>query len=135
MPRRSVPTYLLGIEAAGSLLLASFALRLRGRHNTAGLLGSASGPSASETQVHDSAEARRIGRAVSRVARVLPHEPTCLRQAIATRWMLRRRGIGCEAHLGVVSTDPFEAHAWVTVGGVVVQGGPVGGATELAVLR
>jgi Transglutaminase-like superfamily len=134
MRRRSAGTYLLGIEAGGALLLASVALRLRGRRNGARLLGTAAAPSAAPP-ASDNAEARRIGRAVSRVARVLPHEPTCLRQAIATRWMLRRRGIDCEAHLGIVSTEPFEAHAWVTVGGVVVQGGPVGDATELAVLR
>jgi hypothetical protein len=134
MPRRSARTYLLAIEAAASLLLASVALRLRRRRNTARLLGTAA-PFPPTSPPADDAEARRIGRVVSRVARVLPHEPTCLRQAIATRWMLRRRGIGCEAHLGIVSTDPFEAHAWVTVGDVIVQGGPVVGATELAVLR
>jgi hypothetical protein len=122
------------MEAGGALMLASVALRLWGRRNAARLLGTTGGvPSAQP--LASSAEARRIGRTVARVARVLPHEPTCLRQAIATRWMLRRRGIDCEAHLGIVRTDPFEAHAWVTVGDVVVQGGPVVGATELAVLR
>jgi hypothetical protein len=134
MRRHSAHSYLLGMEAGGALMLASVALRLRGRRNAARLLGSASAPAPAARVSYDS-EARRIGRAVARVARVLPHEPTCLRQAIATRWMLRRRGIDCEAHLGIVRTDPFEAHAWVTVGDVVVQGGPVVGATELAVLR
>jgi hypothetical protein len=32
----------------------------------------------------------------------------------------------------VTSTEPPEAHAWVTVDGVVVQGGPVNQVTELA---
>jgi Transglutaminase-like superfamily len=134
MRARSAGTYLLGIEAAGALALASVALRLRGRRNAVRLLGSTAAP-APAANAEDNARARRIGRVVARVARALPHEPTCLRQAIATRWMLRRRGIECEAHLGVVRTDPFEAHAWVTVGDVVVQGGPVGRATELAILR
>jgi hypothetical protein len=134
MPRRSARTYLLGIEAGTSLLLASVALRVRRRSNAAQLLGTIGARSAGPPP-QDDAEARRIGRAVTRVARLLPHEPTCLRQAIATRWMLRRRGIDSEAHLGIVRTEPFEAHAWVTVGDVVVQGGPVVGATELAVLR
>ncbi|HEY2770916.1 MAG TPA: lasso peptide biosynthesis B2 protein [Solirubrobacteraceae bacterium] len=134
MRARSAGTYLLGIEAGAALLLASVALRVRRRRNAERLLGTITADPAAPPTPED-AEARRVGRAVARVARVLPHEPSCLRQAIATRWMLRRRGIACEAHLGIVSTDPFEAHAWVTVGGVVVLGGPVVGATELAVLR
>ena len=66
---------------------------------------------------------------------MLPWRPNCLPQAIATRAMLRRRRIACDAHLGVLSTSPFEAHAWITVRGHVVQGGPVTGATEVAALR
>lgn len=73
-----------------------------------------------------------MGRAVERVARVLPWRPKCLPQAIATRWMLRRRGISSVGHLGVTDTQPMAAHAWVTVSGAVVQGGPVAHATEVA---
>ncbi len=49
--------------------------------------------------------------------------------------MLRRRGIASAGHLGVVGTAPLSAHAWVTVRGRVVQGGPVTHATEVALLR
>lgn len=69
------------------------------------------------------------------MAAILPWRPKCLAQAIATRIMLRRRGIDSRGHLGVVDTQPMSAHAWVTVGEEVVQGGPVDHATELAVLR
>ena len=78
------------------------------------------------------AEALLVGRAVARVAHHLPWHPTCLPQALATRAMLRRRGIPCVSHLGVIRTEPFEAHAWVTVNDRVVQGGPIGHATEVA---
>jgi hypothetical protein len=131
---RSYQRLLLASEAAGSLIVASVVLRVRGDRDLTPLLGVAHVPSVHPAPRRDR-DAERVGRAVSRVARLLPYHPTCLRQALATRWMLRRRGIACEAHLGVVTTEPFEAHAWITVGGTVVQGGPVGDATEIAVLR
>jgi hypothetical protein len=46
--------------------------------------------------------------------------------------MLRRRRIDCVSHLGVIQTQPVEAHAWVTVNGAVVQGGPVRHVAEVA---
>lgn len=116
------------------LIGASLAVRRRAGPRLTSLLGVAEAPSTVKT-LRRHAEAERIGRAVTRVASVLPWQPTCLRQAIATRWMLQRRGIACQAHLGIVNTQPFEAHAWVTVHGTVVQGGPVRHATEIAVLR
>ena len=75
--------------------------------------------------------AARVGRAVERVARVLPWRPPCLPQAIATRRMLRRRHISSRGHLGVVGTAPLSTHAWVTVHGAVVQGGPLPHVEEL----
>ena len=77
-------------------------------------------------------EAQRVGRMVERVARHLPWHPVCLPQALATRWLLQRRGIRCVTHLGVVETRPLAAHAWVTVDTRVVQGGAVTTATEVA---
>jgi Transglutaminase-like superfamily len=49
--------------------------------------------------------------------------------------MLRRRGIDCKIHLGVVSMAPFGADAWVSVRGAVVQGGPVIDIAEPAALQ
>nr|WP_240955843.1 lasso peptide biosynthesis B2 protein [Micromonospora sp. HNM0581] len=79
--------------------------------------------------------ARRVARVVDRVGNLLPWHPVCLPRAMTTRAMLRRREIPCELHLGVTSTAPLAAHAWVTVGGRVVQGGPVAKVTPLATLR
>jgi hypothetical protein len=131
---RAVAKVGLGAEAAMALTVASAALRLVPHGKASRLLGRAEPPGSVEVGVAD-ARSRRVGRAVERVAAALPWRPACLPQAIATRAMLRRRGVPCEGHLGVRSTAPLEAHAWVTVNGRVVQGGPVGSATELAIFR
>ena len=123
----------LAIEAAITLTIASVRLRWRPQSKTSALLGSArpvSRPSAPAAGA--SSEAIQIGRAVERVAGVLPWHPVCLPRAVAAASMLRRRRIDCCAHLGVRGDKPAEAHAWVTVGGVVVQGAPLDGVTELA---
>ena len=117
------------------LALASIAVRLLSSRRLVRLLGDPRLGRLEQDGVVVSARAARIGRAVERVAGRLPWRPVCLPQAIATLAMLRWRGIPCEGHLGVVSTAPFKAHAWVTVGPAVVQGGPVTGVTELASLR
>jgi hypothetical protein len=78
--------------------------------------------------------ARRVAVLVDRVADRLPWRPACLARAVTTRAMLHRRGIRCELHLGLTGTRPLAAHAWVTAGGGVVQGGPVGPVTPVATL-
>lgn len=123
----------LAIEATMTLTVASLRLHRRSQSETSALLGiarPASVPSASPSGA--SSEAIRIGRAVERVAAVLPWHPVCLPRAVAAASMLQRRGIACCAHLGVRDDKPPEAHAWVTVGGVVVEGAPIDGVTELA---
>ena len=124
----------LALEAVASLSVASLGIRLRGAPHVNRLLGVPAGPSRGPEGSPDR-RACTVAKAVTRVAALLPWRPTCLPQAIATRSMLRRRGIDCETHLGIVSTAPFSAHAWVSVDGVVVQGGPVPHITEIATLR
>jgi hypothetical protein len=123
----------LAIEAAITLTIASVRLHWRPQSEISALLGSARPASpSSATSAVASSEAIQIGRAVERVAAVLPWHPVCLPRAVAAASMLRRRRIDCRAHLGVRGDKPPEAHAWVTVGGVVVQGAPLDGVTELA---
>jgi hypothetical protein len=141
----------LAVEAAVTLTVASVRLRWRPQTETSGLLGDARPPSGATAsgggasnragasseagasrEAGASSEAIRIGRAVERMAAVLPWHPVCLPRAVAVAAMLRRRGIECRAHLGVRGERPPEAHAWVTVGGVIVQGAPLDGVTELA---
>lgn len=121
----------LALEAVVFLTAASVAKGTLSGARITRLLGHA-GPAEPRERGPLGSEAALVGRAVSRVARHLPWHPTCLPQALATRAMLRRRGIDCVSHLGVLQTRPVKAHAWVTVNGAVVQGGPVRGVAEVA---
>jgi hypothetical protein len=125
----------LGTEAALALTGAGVALRLLPSRRMTLLLGRVRSPDECAVVGVPGADAQWVGIAVERVAAVLPWHPVCLPQAVATRWMLARRGIPSETHLGVMATAPFAAHAWVTVNGTVVQGAPVADATPLAAFR
>ena len=124
----------IGLEAGVALTWASVAVRRASGPEVTRLLGEPSAPMQGMA-ARPQFEAWRVGRAVSRVAGWLPWRPTCLPQAVATRLMLRRRGIDFESHLGVIQTAPFEAHAWVTVRGTPVVGGPTHHATRIATFR
>lgn len=110
----------MGLEAALALTWASLALkRSPSGPRLTRLLGEPSDAS-EEPPARPSLEAYRVGWAVHRVA---------------ASAMLRRRGLRCEIHLGVVSTAPFQAHAWVTVRGTPIVGGPAHHATRVATFR
>jgi hypothetical protein len=124
----------LAIESAVALTLASAFVATRSQSKTTRLLGHAQ-PVEKESEPRRPpvpVDALRIGRAIERTAAVLPWHPLCLPTAVATVWLLRRRRIPCEAHLGITATAPPLAHAWVTVHGTVVQGGDTAEITELA---
>ena len=111
-------------------MLASLRIRIVRREHLVAVLGeprepaSALIPAPRITDENESTvrEARRVGRMVQRVAQTLPWHPTCLRQALATQWLLRRRGIRSVLHLGVADVSSMDAHAWVTVDGWKVVG-------------
>jgi hypothetical protein len=69
---------------------------------------------------------RRLARAVARAARRLPGESRCLPRAMALQWMLRRRRLGGELHIGVLPGNDRgslgDLHAWVTRLGEVLIG-------------
>ena len=74
---------------------------------------------------------RAVGRMVRRVARRLPFEALCLPQAMAAKWMLRRRGVSSRLWIGVrrpAPGRPLDYHAWLTVDGESVIGGRSAGA-------
>ena len=133
-PKKLARRLPLALEAVLYLSAASLGVRVASERRITRLLGVPVEQSAGPIGP-PGLQARRVARAVTLVATWLPWHPTCLPQTIATRWMLRRRGIGCETHLGIVSTSPFKAHAWVTVRGAVVQGGPVAHMARIATLR
>lgn len=109
------------LEATTELLVAS--LRLSRARDLAVLDGLAIGTSESPVAPAQVERARHLSNLVARTAGALPWRPTCLRQALALRRMLRRRGVPCAIHLGVTGVEGFAAHAWVTVGTVVILGG------------
>ena len=113
------------LEAVAELTRASIELRVAPSSRAVGLLGTPSrGEADGEARGEQVREAEQVGRDVARAAARLPWHPTCLRQALAVRRMLLRRGIASQLHLGVTSPTVGEAHAWVTVGGEPVVGRP-----------
>ncbi len=70
-------------------------------------------------------KARRIAGAVDLVARRTPWESTCLAQAIAAKFMLRRRRLSSLLCLGtrVDSSGKLVAHAWLRYGSEILLGG------------
>jgi hypothetical protein len=49
-------------------------------------------------------------------------KPNCLERSMTLWWMLRREGIEGELHIGAKKQDgKFEAHAWVELGGKVLN--------------
>lgn len=69
----------------------------------------------------------QIAFVVPRLARRLPWRADCLVQALAGQVMLSRRGLASEILVGTAKhpDGTFEAHAWLTCGGLVVLGGDV----------
>jgi hypothetical protein len=61
--------------------------------------------------------AERLQRAIRGVYRVLPFEPTCLKQSLIFCRAWRRRGLTAELRIGVQKEGGvFAAHAWVEDG-------------------
>jgi len=116
--RRLRPIHL---EALAQLVRASVLFRMTDPAHATRLLHS---DVAGTVSAKDVERARQAGRAVASVSGRLPWHPTCLRQAVAVRAMLRRRGIASELTIGVTSPrEERPAHAWVRVGERVIVGG------------
>ena len=122
--RLSPPERAMSLEAAvwltvAWLLVGHVPLRYWRRH----LVGGDGG------DVHRRPMRRSVGRMVRRVARRMPFEASCLPQSMAAQWMLRRRGVSARLWIGVRRPGPgrpLDYHAWLTVDGKSVIGGPPG---------
>jgi len=70
--------------------------------------------------------ARMIGGAVRSAANYTPWESVCLPQAVAAKWMLKRRNIPVTLYLGVMKDkkkqEKLAAHAWVKCGQIILTG-------------
>ena len=134
--RRRITARLLAFEAGVALVVASVVIAVTPRQRLIGWLGE---PRAARPtpEPHDVAAmvaaadpdtlaqiraGRRVGTMVTRVAAILPWHPTCMRQALAVRWMLRRRTTPNVVHLGIADVASMDAHAWVTVHDMTVVG-------------
>lgn len=90
-----------------------------------GLLGPiAGGNSAAERATPEQEQqAIHVGRMIARLAGNQRFEAVCLPQALAGRWVLKRRGIPSQIVLGSRRDDSGLAlHAWLKVGDSVVTG-------------
>jgi len=67
------------------------------------------------------AYALRLGRLTRIAGRYVPTNGTCLRQALLVWWLLRRKGLPAEMHIGVRKRPAFVAHAWVELDGLPVN--------------
>lgn len=70
-------------------------------------------------------EARRLAGAVEIMSRHTPWESACLAQAMAGKWMLRRRGLFSRLYLGTKKepSGELKAHAWLQSADEILIGG------------
>ena len=100
--------------------LISLALHLRGYRRTQDWLERHSrhpGPRVATTQ--ELADAQRTAELAAIAGRRGPVATTCLRQALAVYWVLRRRGLQPQVRFGVDRIGATaDMHAWVELDGV-----------------
>jgi hypothetical protein len=76
-------------------------------------------PAEGDPTPSDRARARALATAVDRASRRVPGGSTCLCQALALSWMLRRRGFRPALRIGVARRrGRLAAHAWVEGAGL-----------------
>ena len=110
---------LLGLAAL--LPLIDVPLRLAGLRRTQAWLDARTRSHALRpANPSDIAQGERLARLAAIAGAHGLYRNTCLRQALAVRWLLRRRGLDGQLCLGARKTPQgdFEAHAWVDLAGV-----------------
>jgi hypothetical protein len=74
-------------------------------------------PPASQSTPSSLEEARRLGRAVTRLLAHVPGDTRCLARSLVLTRLLARRGIQAKLVIGARTKPEFLAHAWVEHGG------------------
>jgi Transglutaminase-like superfamily len=112
-------------EAALALTVAEAAIRWAPLRWVGRGMGRNSVESPAANTPEQADRARQIGWALRTAARHLSWNCRCLAQALAGRWMLKRRGIPSTVYLGVGRgrREWLDAHAWLRSGEVVLTGG------------
>jgi transglutaminase superfamily protein len=124
------------VEAACYLGIARFYVSFLPLHWYVSSLGPVE-PSSHQSPEEISLISMRVGKAILRAANHVPWCATCLPQAIAAKWMLRRRCISSVLFLGVSTVShnllrhelpqvalvsQLSAHAWLKAGEIFVTG-------------
>lgn len=114
------------LAAAAGLAATGLGLRLVGFRRWQRVLHwlATAGPGCSGVCERGIAErAREIARLEAAAARNFPWRTNCLEQSLVLEWLLRRRGIPATLRIGGRKDgDRFEAHAWVELDGVKLNG-------------
>jgi len=114
-------------EAAFNLVGAQLAIRFIPFSRIARGLGRpGQAPEVSAVDSEEGRRAQQVGWAVTKLARYAPWDAKCLAQAVAGKWMLRRRRLPSVLYLGVDHGDEswLDAHAWLRCGTAFVTGEP-----------
>ena len=123
----------LVLEAALLIAALRLALQVGGVRRVQRMLA-ASLPSSASSEANESARRRSVemSRLVDMAARHTVKN-TCLQRSLALWWLLGRRGLASKIRVGTRRQQGrFEAHAWVEVGGVVVNDSGEPGYSPLA---
>ena len=109
---------LLGVARLGVLILPfRWLVKSLGKHMK---------ETVTQMQPADLLVARMVGGAVRSATNYTPWGSVCLPQAVAAKWMLKRRNIPGTVYLGVIKdkTKPekMAAHAWIRCGHIIITG-------------
>jgi Transglutaminase-like superfamily len=111
-PLNTTERLLLVAEIVAAYAQARHALRRAPIASVVGRLRSQAGPAVPPT-ARTLAEARRLGRAVTRTLAFVPGDTRCLARSLVLTRLLARRGIPAKLVIGARAAPDFLAHAWV----------------------
>jgi hypothetical protein len=115
----------IALEAASVLAASWIGLRLLNFNRWRGVMERFAPPPAAcdgSRQAEQVEAARRIARLEAGAARRMFLRTNCLEQSLTLWWLLRREGIANDLRIGARKDGGrFEAHAWVEVGGKVLE--------------
>jgi hypothetical protein len=116
---------LLWIEAFLALAAARLAVGRMPFRQIAPGLGRRMAESPHDTPLAQQSRVAAIGWSLRSAARIAPWQSTCLVQALAGKWMLRRRRLASTLYLGVDRgvENWLDAHAWLRYGSQILTGG------------
>jgi hypothetical protein len=109
----------LGVEILAAYFQARRALRRAPIADVVGTLRTDS-PAVSPASTNSLAEARRLGRAVTRLLAHVPGDTRCLARSLVLTRLLASRRIESKLVIGARTGSKFEAHAWVEHDGFAV---------------